>query len=136
MDPTFNTLDFSSLLTFIVFTVQHIQLICSHLISIHFSRGQNDDASSSSQLRRQSSTDEVLNPGQVGFVSRARVPKPSTRAYVHRPKPVIEGQFHGPSKARSTTRFDIAQRAFKERTKTQKARRHAGPSIAGNKMEI
>ncbi|KAI6230615.1 TFIIS N-terminal domain-containing protein [Aphelenchoides fujianensis] len=75
-------------------------------------------------------------PGQTGFVPRARVPKPSMKAYVNRPPPAVEGRFAGPSKGRSSNRFEIAQREFKERTKTRKARRHIGVSIAGNKMEI
>jgi hypothetical protein len=101
---------------------------------LHFS--SQDEPSSSRSLQRQNSGDEVLNPGQAGFISRARVPKPSTRAYVQRPRSTIEGQFHGATKAKGSSRFDIAQRDFKERTKKQKAARYAAVSIAGNKMEI
>jgi hypothetical protein len=111
------------------------KLLCSLyteclLTLISFSFSPSEEASSSRQLQRQPSNEEVLNPGQAGFISRARVPKPSTKAYINRPKSTIEGQFHGPSKARSITRFDIAQREFKMRTLTKKAKRHVGPSIS------
>jgi transcription factor SPN1 len=89
-------------------------------------------ASSSHQALQQDQ--EGLNPGQVGFISRARVPKPSTRAYVNRPVSSIEGQFHGPSKAKSTSRLDVALREFQGRTKAKKPRRHVGVNIAGTKM--
>ncbi|KAI1723029.1 TFIIS helical bundle-like domain-containing protein [Ditylenchus destructor] len=77
-----------------------------------------------------------LRPGQVGFINRARVPKPSTKDYVIRPKSTIEGRFQGPSKSRQTDRFDRAQREFRERNRAQKAKRAIGVNIAGNKMDI
>ncbi|KAI6209946.1 IWS1-like protein [Aphelenchoides besseyi] len=99
-----------------------------------------DDIQSSSHANRTAmlmgDEEEEVGPGGKGFVPRARVPKPSMKAYVNRPVPQIEGRFAGPSKGRASTRFDVAQREFKERTKTRKARRHIGVSIAGNKMDI
>ncbi|CAD5233260.1 unnamed protein product [Bursaphelenchus xylophilus] len=80
--------------------------------------------------------DETVNPGEVGFISRARVPKPSMKAYVNRPKSNVEGQFHGATKSRQATRFDMAQREFKERTKTAKAKRAVAVSIEGRRMDL
>uniref|UniRef100_A0A915DYW8 TFIIS N-terminal domain-containing protein n=1 Tax=Ditylenchus dipsaci TaxID=166011 RepID=A0A915DYW8_9BILA len=82
------------------------------------------------------SGEKGLNPGQVGFVNRARVPKPSTKDYVIRPRPQIEGRFQGASKNRQTDRFDKAQREFRDRNKAQKAKRAVGVSIEGRKMDI
>lgn len=95
----------------------------------------------SSRIRERSdSADEGdqsgLRPGQAGFINRARVPKPSTKDYVIRPKPAIEGRFQGPSKSRTSDRFERAQRDFRERNRAQKAKRAIGVNIAGNKMDI
>lgn len=67
---------------------------------------------------------------------RARVPRPSTKSYVVRPKPGVEGRFQGPSKNRTTDRFDKAQREFKDRNRSQKVRRSVVVSIEGRKMDI
>ncbi|KAI1723475.1 TFIIS helical bundle-like domain-containing protein [Ditylenchus destructor] len=97
------------------------------------SRTRNRSGSDSGD---ESADQSDLRPGQVGFINRARVPKPSTRDYVIRPKSTIEGRFQGPSKSRQTDRFERAQREFRERNRAQKAKRAIGVNIAGNKMDI
>uniref|UniRef100_A0A7E4ZTN5 TFIIS N-terminal domain-containing protein n=1 Tax=Panagrellus redivivus TaxID=6233 RepID=A0A7E4ZTN5_PANRE len=77
----------------------------------------------------------VLNPGDPGFINRARVPRQSTSAYIIRPKSNVEGNFRGPTKNRQNSRFDKAAREFKERTKTSKAARAVGVSIEGRRMD-
>lgn len=79
---------------------------------------------------------KILRPGDPGFINRARVPRPSTKDYVVRPKSQVEGRFQGPSKSSKTTRLDRAQREFLARTKTTKVKRSVGVSIEGRKMGI
>uniref|UniRef100_F1KX49 IWS1-like protein n=1 Tax=Ascaris suum TaxID=6253 RepID=F1KX49_ASCSU len=74
--------------------------------------------------------------GDKGFVIRARVPRPSQKDYVIRPKSNVEGQFRGATKNRQNSRFDKTQREFKERTKQSRAQRAVGVSIEGRKMDI
>lgn len=68
-------------------------------------------------------------PGDKGFIMRARVPRPSQKDYVVRPKSNVEGQFRGATKNRSDSRFDRTQREFKERTKQQRTQRAVAVSI-------
>ncbi|KAM3729171.1 IWS1-like protein [Dirofilaria immitis] len=68
-------------------------------------------------------------PGDKGFIMRARVPRPSQKDYVVRPKSNVEGQFRGATKNRSNSRFDRTQREFKERTKQQRTQRAVAVSI-------
>lgn len=82
------------------------------------------------------SQEQVLRPGDAGFIMRARVPKPSTKDYVIRPKHVVEGRFQGASKSRTTDRYDKAEREFRDRNRAQKAKRAIGVSLEGRKMDI
>uniref|UniRef100_A0A0N5AN69 TFIIS N-terminal domain-containing protein n=1 Tax=Syphacia muris TaxID=451379 RepID=A0A0N5AN69_9BILA len=75
-------------------------------------------------------------PGDKGFIIRARVPRPSQKDYVVRPKSNVEGQFHGASKSRQNSRFDKAQREFRERNKQSRNMRAMKVSIEGRKMDI
>ncbi|KAL3989663.1 TFIIS helical bundle-like domain family protein [Acanthocheilonema viteae] len=68
-------------------------------------------------------------PGDKGFIMRARVPRPSQKDYVVRPKSNVEGQFRGATKNRSNSRLDRTQREFKERTKQQRMQQAVAVSI-------
>jgi transcription factor SPN1 len=91
------------------------------------------EAGGSSRLTQRE--EPVLGPGDPGYISRARVPKQSTSAYIVRPKPNVEGNFQGPTKSRQNTRFDRTQRDFKERTRNTKSERAIGVSIEGRRMD-
>ena len=78
----------------------------------------------------------VSRVGEKGFIGRARVPRPSQKDYVVRPKSNVEGQFHEASKSRQHSRFDKAQREFKERNKQTKTMRAMRVSLEGRKMDI
>ncbi|KHJ91778.1 IWS1 protein, partial [Oesophagostomum dentatum] len=69
-------------------------------------------------------------------INRARVPRPSTKDYVVRPKSNVEGEFKGERKARAFARLDKAQRDFMERTKRLKVKRAVGVSLEGRNMAI
>ncbi|GMR31144.1 hypothetical protein PMAYCL1PPCAC_01339, partial [Pristionchus mayeri] len=79
---------------------------------------------------------EDLRPGMKGYIGRARVPKVSSKDYVVRPAPLVEGTFKGEKKGKGNERLDKATRDFKERTKAMKAKRAIGVSIEGRRMEI
>jgi len=89
----------------------------------------------SGSRNRESIDEEGLRPGDFGFINRARVPKPSTKDYVIRPKHQVEGKFHE-SKGRSASRFAKVQREFSERNRNKGAKRAVGVSISGAKMDI
>uniref|UniRef100_A0A1I7WIS6 TFIIS N-terminal domain-containing protein n=1 Tax=Heterorhabditis bacteriophora TaxID=37862 RepID=A0A1I7WIS6_HETBA len=79
---------------------------------------------------------EELRPGDKGYVGRARVPKPSTKDYVVRPKSLVEGEFKGERKGKAYSRLDKTQRDFMERTKKFKAKRAVGVSLEGRNMAL
>lgn len=75
-------------------------------------------------------------PGEKGWVNRARVPMPSARDYVNRPKPspdVDTGGGRGSAK-KVTSRLEQLQRSFMEKKKASKANRACKISIEGRKM--
>ncbi|CAI4228595.1 unnamed protein product [Auanema sp. JU1783] len=69
-------------------------------------------------------------------INRARVPRPSTRDYVVRPKSLVEGEFKGERKGKAYTRLDKTQREFMERTKKNKAKRAVTVSLEGRNLAI
>ncbi|PAV79679.1 hypothetical protein WR25_08612 [Diploscapter pachys] len=83
-----------------------------------------------------SSSSTPLGPRDKGFINRARVPRPSTKDYVIRPKSTIEGEFKGERKSKAMSRLDRATRDFKERTKKNKAQRAVGVSLEGRNLAI
>jgi transcription factor SPN1 len=95
---------------------------------------QRSEAGSSRSIQAQQE-EVVLGPGDPGYISRARVPKLSSNAYIIRPKPNIEGNFRGATKNRQNGRFDQAQKSFKERTRSTKSERAIGVSIEDRRMD-
>ncbi|KAK5976415.1 TFIIS N-terminal domain-containing protein, partial [Trichostrongylus colubriformis] len=69
-------------------------------------------------------------------INRARVPRPSTKDYVVRPKSNVEGEFKGERKAKAFARLDKTHREFLERTKKLKAKRAIGVSLEGRNMAL
>ncbi|GMT05621.1 hypothetical protein PENTCL1PPCAC_27795, partial [Pristionchus entomophagus] len=79
---------------------------------------------------------EDLRPGMKGYIGRARVPKISSKDYVNRPAPNVEGSFKGERKGKGNERLDRATREFQARTKALKVKRAVGVSIEGRRLEI
>lgn len=80
--------------------------------------------------------DKPLQPGDKGFIPRARVPMPSVKDYVNRPKSSSEieyGERRGSSK-KVSSRFEQMQRSFNEKKKASKATRAVKISIEGRRM--
>lgn len=97
-----------------------------------------------------------LRPGEQGFVMRARVPMPSTKDYVVRPKwnvetsgPMDDDDEEGaariqkrrrsagaPRSSKKDERLEKHMRNFAERKKSSKMQRAVKISIEGNKMSI
>ncbi|XP_076814138.1 uncharacterized protein LOC143460502 isoform X1 [Clavelina lepadiformis] len=86
-----------------------------------------------------------LRPGERGFVMRARVPMPSNKDYVVRPKWNVEtgddddGRNHfnkRSNKPRKDERLEKHLKTFAERRKNSKMQRAVGISLEGNKMPL
>uniref|UniRef100_A0AC34FM96 TFIIS N-terminal domain-containing protein n=1 Tax=Panagrolaimus sp. ES5 TaxID=591445 RepID=A0AC34FM96_9BILA len=114
------------------FDYEHLPEAKRRKLEEHRIRSREAGSSRSTQPQQE---EVVLGPGDPGYISRARVPKLSTSAYIIRPKPNIEGNFRGATKNRQNGRFDRAQRDFKERTRSTKSERAIGVSIEGRRMD-
>lgn len=79
--------------------------------------------------------DKTLRPGEKGWVGRARVPMPSTRDYVVRPKWNVETEFTKSSR-KQLSRLDKHVRNFIEKKKRTKAMQAVTISIEGRKMSL
>jgi len=101
---------------------------------------QEDGTVSQSPEKRAltSKTEEepVLRPGDQGFIPRARVPRPSTRDYVIRPKPKVEARYKGETKSRANSKLEKTTREFQARNNAMKVKRAIGVSIEGRRMEL
>jgi transcription factor SPN1 len=82
-------------------------------------------------------SDKGPQPGDKGWVPRARVPMPSVKDYVNRPKPspdVDTGSGRGSSK-KVTSRLELLQRSFMEKKRASKGSNRACKiSIEGRRM--
>jgi len=89
----------------------------------------------------------TLRPGDKGFVMRARVPMPSNKDYVIRPKwnvgseggedgGMTSASYMNKSKAKKDTRLDKHIKSFAEKKRRSKLQRAVNISLQGNKMKL
>uniref|UniRef100_A0A8B9PZS6 Interacts with SUPT6H, CTD assembly factor 1 n=1 Tax=Apteryx owenii TaxID=8824 RepID=A0A8B9PZS6_APTOW len=82
--------------------------------------------------------EKALRPGDPGFCARARVPMPSNKDYVVRPKWNVEmesSRFQGTSK-KGVSRLDKQMRKFTDIRKKSRSAHAVKISIEGNKMPL
>ena len=90
---------------------------------------------SSARESLNSSSEDPLRPGEKGFVGRARVPQPSTRDYVTRPKWNIQTDISN-MKKNTPSKIDNMVRDMKS-SKSKKSITHAANlSIEGARMPL
>ncbi|XP_063430496.1 protein IWS1 homolog A-like isoform X2 [Mytilus trossulus] len=82
--------------------------------------------------------DQSVRPGEKGFVMRARVPMPSNKDYVVRPKwsSEYEMEQHKPRGKKDISRYEKHVRAFADKKKHGKAQRAVGISVEGKNMAL
>jgi len=100
-------------------------------------RRMSDDASTSKKDIGQAFNADggALRPGDPGWVPRARVPLPSTKDYVVRPKWNSETDISRTNRKQST-RLDKHIRNFAEKKKMAKAQRAVSISVEGRRMNL
>ncbi|XP_067136084.1 protein IWS1 homolog [Centruroides vittatus] len=86
--------------------------------------------------RALSAEDKALRPGDKGWIARARVPMPSMKDYVVRPKWNVETDIGRGSNRKQVTRLDKHIRNFREKKKLSKVQRAVTISIEGRKMSL
>ncbi|KAF7634496.1 hypothetical protein Mgra_00006067 [Meloidogyne graminicola] len=84
--------------------------------------------SSANKSQKEKANDDSgpKRPGDPGFISRARVPRLSTKDYIVRPRPEIESQFRGETKNKQASRFVRVQNGFRQSNKTGIVKRAVG----------
>ncbi|XP_038670941.1 protein IWS1 homolog isoform X2 [Scyliorhinus canicula] len=80
--------------------------------------------------------EKALRPGDPGFCTRARVPLPSNRDYVVRPKWNVEIETGRGSVKKTFNRLDKQMRRFQDIKKMTKSSRAVKISIEGNRMPL
>jgi transcription factor SPN1 len=74
----------------------------------------------------------ILRPGDPGFIPRARVPAPSCKDYVVRPKSNVESSEIAEKKVKkSVSRLDKHQRRFLEIKKVSKFQQAVSMNVTG-----
>ncbi|VDK53175.1 unnamed protein product [Cylicostephanus goldi] len=117
--------------------LEHMSSAKKRKLSVAFLRISATKLNKSHKFSGEAGTsDQNATPKDEKVINRARVPRPSTRDYVVRPKSNVEGEFKGERKARAFARLDKAQREFMERTKRMKVKRAVGVSLEGRNMAI
>uniref|UniRef100_T1JNV4 TFIIS N-terminal domain-containing protein n=1 Tax=Strigamia maritima TaxID=126957 RepID=T1JNV4_STRMM len=95
------------------------------------------DGAINEQGKHQKRADKgAMRPGEPGWIPRARVPTPSTKDYVVRPKWNVETEFIRGGNKKQMTRLDKHVRAFSEKKRMNKVQRAVKISIEGRKMAL
>ncbi|XP_031555585.1 protein IWS1 homolog [Actinia tenebrosa] len=126
--------------------------VTSNFKSMSREEREERDYQNMSKRRRLSSTDEgsktprsidralhgdkkAARPGEKGFIMRARVPAPSNKDYVVRPKTNLDSMDFRRNSPKLLSRVDKQMRKFKDRNKTKDATL-VTISIEGRKMAL
>ncbi|KAM6933366.1 protein IWS1 homolog [Xenentodon cancila] len=80
--------------------------------------------------------EKALRPGDPGFCARARVPMPSNKDYVVRPKWNVEGDSNRSGYKRAINRLEKHKRRFAEEKKLRRLQGAVKISIEGNRMPL
>ncbi|GFR20732.1 protein IWS1 homolog [Trichonephila clavata] len=96
-----------------------------------------DDSSQQKNIEKDMESEKTtIRPGDKGWIGRARVPMPSTKDYVNRPKWNVEMEFgRGPSK-KPLSRIEKHMRSLQDKKRLNKQQRAITISIEGRKMAI
>lgn len=108
-------------------------------MSRHRHKSPDTEPSSSSKAptlnQTLSNEDKMLRPGDPGWVARARVPMPSNKDYVIRPKSTVEGEVSASTK-RKPNRYEKHMKRFLDSKRLKESRRAVEISIEGRKMAL
>ncbi|XP_069578735.1 protein IWS1 homolog isoform X2 [Brachyistius frenatus] len=80
--------------------------------------------------------EKALRPGDPGFCARARVPMPSNKDYVVRPKWNVEGDSSRSGYKKATSLLEKHKRRFAEQRKMNRPQGAVKISIEGNRMPL
>ncbi|RVE65365.1 hypothetical protein OJAV_G00135150 [Oryzias javanicus] len=80
--------------------------------------------------------EKALRPGDPGFCARARVPMPSNKDYVVRPKWNVEGESSRSGYKKAISLLEKHKRRFAEERKLRRPQGAVKISIEGNRMPL